>query len=246
MTDKTSFTIELAGIPIAVLALFSSTKEFCKDYLTDKDGEFIVELSEEDIIDERARNDRQMRLEGLGQQDFSDNYIETLALYRKIADRFFEKDILLFHGCVIACDDKAYIFTAKSGTGKTTHARLWLENIKGSYILNGDKPLLLFKDGTAYACGTPWMGKECMGVNEILPVEGICFVERDTTNHIEKAPFAKIYSRLIEQTHKPDSVSIIGIINKIKNFERISIYRLGCNMDKEAAMVAYQGMSKKQ
>ena len=105
--------------------------------------------------------------------------------YVLTAARLIDFDVLLFHGSVVAVDGQAFLFTAKSGTGKTTHTRLWLKQIPGCHVLNGDKPLLLFRNDGIYACGTPWQGKENYGTNEILPLKSICLFNRDIKNHKE-------------------------------------------------------------
>lgn len=238
----TEFTIKLADVPISARVCFDTTKDFCRDYITDETGELEIEISPEDILRERGINARQMALEGLAQSGFSDAYMETLALYRKIADRLVARNVLLFHGCVIACEGKAFVFTAKSGTGKTTHCRLWLENIPDCHILNGDKPLLLFRDGVVYACGTPWQGKEKYGTNEILPVEGICILTRDIANHIESVSFSEAFPVLVSQFHKPNGTVSPELMKLFSQLGSVKLWRLGCNMDKEAAFVAYNGL----
>lgn len=240
----TGFTIKLAEIPISVRCCFAATKYFCRDYLTDAPGEVAVGVDPPDIIRERRIGAKQMAREGYRQEDFTDAYMETLALYRKITEKLAERDILLFHGAVIAYGGRAYIFTADPGTGKTTHCRLWLENIPGCHILNGDKPLLLFRDGTVYACGTPWQGKEGYGRNEILPIEAICLLTRDVTNHIERISFSEAFPHLLPQFHKPHALSAAELVKLTARLGGVGLYRLGCNMDREAAFTSFDGMCR--
>lgn len=63
------------------------------------------------------------------------------------------------HGTVVDHNGQAYMFTAPSGTGKTTHAKLWLDNLPDAFIVNGDKPFIIAGDEQPKACGTPWAGK---------------------------------------------------------------------------------------
>ena len=240
----TEFTIKLAEIPISVRCFFDSTKDYCRDYLTDEPGEIQIDMEPLDILAERRLGARQMALEGHSQADYTDAYMETLALYRKIAERLAEKNVLLFHGSVIAYREKAYIFTAKSGTGKTTHCRLWLENIPDCHILNGDKPLLLFRSDGVFACGTPWQGKEQYGRNEILPVAAICLLTRDRSNHIEPIRFSEAFPLLLRQFHKPNGTANAEFMRLFGKLGAVSLYRLGCNMDKEAAFTAFAGLTE--
>ena len=238
----TEFTIKLAKIPILVRCCFASTRQFCRDYLTDEPGEAAVDIRPPDIMAERRLDARQMALEGYRQSDYTDAYMETLALCRKVAEALAKKDVLLFHGSVIAYREKAYIFTAPSGTGKTTHCRLWLENIPDCHILNGDKPLLLFGENALYACGSPWQGKERYGVNEILPVEAICLLERDATNHIEPISFSQAFPQLLPQFHKPDALTGAEMVRLLARLGPVGLFRLGCNMEREAAFTSFRGM----
>lgn len=69
--------------------------------------------------------------------------LEETAVYRKIADKMVDYDTFVFHGSVIAVEGQAYLFTAKSGTGKSTHTRLWREMLGDKAVMvNDDKPML--------------------------------------------------------------------------------------------------------
>ena len=240
----TDFTIRLADIPIRVSAIYGSTKDFCGDYLTDGTPQITLRIQPEDI--DRARKDSRNSdlLEGREPGIYSDSFLETVALHRKAADALFAHNVLLFHGSVVAVDGRCYMFTAKSGTGKTTHAGLWLKNIPGSHIVNGDKPLLLFRDDGVYACGSPWRGKEGWGTNEIIPLAAVCVLERAEDNHIEEISFGEALQSLVNQSHRPPRNSDIGgYIRLIQRLSGVGLYRLGCNMEDEAALVSYRVMA---
>ena len=125
--DKINFTVRLAEVPISISAIYHSTKDFCRDYLTGEEPVFSLEVTPGDIAYEREKSAREDDYEGIPIRHFSDSYLETLAVYRKIAEQMLDYGVLLFHGSVVAVDHKAYIFTAKSGTGKSTHTRLCRE-----------------------------------------------------------------------------------------------------------------------
>lgn len=246
---KYVFTIKLAGVAIEVHGFYLRTKKFFREYLTDEPGEFSVSLEMGDIREERMLAAQQRKREGHGlsyyleRYFYSDSNYEPIALCRKIMSGLLERNVLLFHGAAVAVEGKAYLFTAKSGVGKTTHCRLWLKNVPGCHILNGDKPLLLFKDNRVYACGSPWMGKEKYGVNEILPLEGVCLLERDRNNHIEPIRLKNSLMTLLQQCHVTEGKgNLAKVTSLIKQLECCRVYRLGCNMRAEAARVAYSGM----
>ena len=242
----TTFVISLAGIPIRISALYESTARYCAGYFCDEAPLVEIRMDPEDIARERFTALREDELEGLPQRGYSDAYLETLAVFRKIAAALLDHDILLYHGSALAYDGKAYLFTAPSGTGKTTHSRLWLSEIPGAHILNGDKPLLRIENDRAYACGTPWRGKEKYGRNEILPLEAICILERDTHNHIEPVSFRDALPVLLAQCNRPDEAQpMLRTLELIDRLGRITkLYRLGCNMEPEAARVSFRAMCK--
>ena len=156
------FKIRLADVNIAVNSMHDEVFRLCRDYLTDGTTDFYVSPAPADIALERVKNLHEAEVEGILPVNYPDSYLETLAVYRKIAVEMLGHDTFLLHGAVIAVNDKAWLFTAPSGTGKTTHIRLWLDHIEGSYVVNGDKPLIrIGEEVTAY--GTPWAGKEGIG-----------------------------------------------------------------------------------
>ena len=215
------FTISLAGVPMGVTACYPSTEEYCRDYLCKANPRFTVIMTEEDIFAEHAHSDRQRKAEGLPPRRFSDAYLETLALLRRITESIIDYGVVLFHGSVIAVDGRAYLFTAPSGTGKTTHTRLWLEQLPQAHVLNGDKPFLkVVEDGAVFACGTPWQGKEQYGVNEILPLEAVCLLERDAVNHIEEISAKEGIDTLLRQSPVPDGAA--SIVKALKVVEGIA------------------------
>ena len=142
----------------------------------------------------------------------ADAYIETLAVYRKIAEQMPTYDTVLFHSSAVAVDGAAYLFAAKSGTGKSTHARLWRELLGDRAIMiNDDKPLLRITDAGATVFGTPWNGKHRLGTNGSAPVRAICVLERGVQNNIERIGPKEAYPIL-------------------------------CNMEPEAARLSYETM----
>ena len=208
---------------------------------------FTIATTQSDIDFEREKSAREDTKEGIPIRHFSDAYLETLAVYRKIADCLLSCDTLLFHGSVIAVDGEGYLFTAKSGTGKSTHTRLWREYFgERAVMVNDDKPLLHITDSGVTAYGTPWDGKHRLSTNIAVPLKGICIRTRDTTNHIEPAEPHAAYPMIVQQTNR--SLSADGMKQTLSLIDRmlhvVPVYRLGCNMDIEAARLAYEGMNR--
>ena len=240
------FNIQLAGIPIELCVRHPYTRQLCADYLTQAPAQLRVEITDEDIRNEQIKSIREALYEGLQPVNYTDAYLESVAAYRKIATALPERHAAVFHGAVIAVDGVAYAFTAASGTGKTTHMNLWLAHFGArALVVNGDKPILKLSDGQFYACGTPWSGKENLNTNTVLPLKAICILERDSTNHIEPIAMRDALPMLLQQIYRPDDASAMRATFELLRElgARVKLYRLGCNMEQEAALVAYQGMN---
>lgn len=243
---RVSFRIALAGQVIGVSALYEQTRTFCKNYLTDAPASFEVAVTPADIAYERQRSARADELEGAAVREHADPYLETLAVYRKLAQLLVQDDILLMHGAVVAVDGQAYLFTAKSGTGKTTHTRLWMRQFGDRAVMvNGDKPLLHITSEGVTVYGTPWDGKEHLSTNTSCPLKALCILTRSETNHIERISKKEALPMLCQQSYRP--CSPIGAQKTLALVDRLGssvpLYRLGCNMEPEAAQVAYHGMN---
>lgn len=239
------FKIGLSGRIIGITSLFDEVYELCKDYIAEGHEDFHVTVYSSDIDFEREKSIKEALLEGISPIVYPDSYLETLAIYRKIVLEMLRFDTFLMHGAVIGTSKReAVMFTAQSGVGKTTHINLWLQNIPGTFVVNGDKPLLKLTDNGFEVCGTPWAGKEAMQTNTILPLKAICFIERGETNIIERVKFEEVYPLIIQQIYRPsDSSLMMKTMELIKKLgSSVSLYRLKCNMDPEAARVAYEGL----
>lgn len=237
-------TLKLADIPIRIETLFDFILP-TEGYETEEEPAFTVRIMEQDLLKERRKGIAEAIYEGQPCPLYSPAELESTAVYRKIAAKLPEYDAIVFHGSAAAVGEKAYLFTAKSGTGKTTHTNLWLKNIEGSYIVNGDKPILRLMDGKPTVCGTPWMGKEGCGCNKNVPLAALCFLNRGTENRIEKTELSRVYPRLIGQTYRPETGAMVAktvrILEKIG--QSVPLYELFCNMEDEAARVSYKGMA---
>lgn len=241
----TKFTIALAGRHISISALHETTRDYCRDYLADGEPDFTVVISQADIDYEREKSQREDIIEGIPIRNFADDYLETLAVYRKIADKMLSFDTLLFHGSAIAVDGAGYLFTAKSGTGKSTHTRLWREAFGDrAYMVNDDKPLLKITDNGVWVCGTPWDGKHRLSKNTIVPLKGICILERGAENSIRCISVQEALPMIFQQSHRPqdpmDLTTLLSLVDKLTS--QTKLYKLACNMHPDAVNVAYNGM----
>lgn len=156
----------------------------------------------------------------------------------------------MLHSSAVVLDGHAYLFSAFSGTGKSTHTGLWLEAFgkDRARILNDDKPVIRIGKNGIFACGTPWSGKNDVSSVENVPLAGICFLERSETNWIKQVPGKDVVTDLMQQTVLPDRQMEMGLVlsHVDKVLTDIPVYRMGCNISKEAALVAYEAMRPKE
>lgn len=156
-------------------------------------------------------------------------------------------DGILLHSSCVVVDGMAYAFSADSGTGKSTHTALWLKKFGSrAHMLNDDKPAIRIIDGKLYACGTPWSGKYDYSSPEIVPLAGICFLERSTVNTIKPADTKKAIFNIFSQTLRklgPNAMNrLFDVLDRL--FTSVPIYELGCNISQEAVDVSYNAMKK--
>lgn len=151
------------------------------------------------------------------------------------------------HSSAIAVDNKAVLFAAKSGTGKSTHTRLWREYFgeDKAIMINDDKPAIrLMEDGVFYAYGTPWSGKTDLNTNVKVPLAAIVLLERSDTNWIEpvnrREAVMQIYVHALkpEDGDKDKTIKLMDIVGKTA--EKIPVYRMGCTISEEAVKLAYE------
>lgn len=240
------FTIEIAGQVVSVSAQFRSTRKFCRHYLCEGISDFSVEITPHDIAFEQEVTDQEHNMEGLAVQKIDDSILETTALQRKIAERLFDYNTLLLHGSVVAVDGEGYLFTAKSGTGKSTHTRLWREMLGDrSVMVNDDKPFLKVNDNRIQVYGSPWNGKHGLGNNMNVPLKAICILERGERNEICRISAKEAIPMLLQQSNRPiQSRLLLKYLDLLEEIAaKTDFYRLKCNMEPEAALISYQTMS---
>ena len=178
------------------------------------------------------------------------NVIDDAGEYMSIGAVFYNHLLryngLMLHSSAVVVDGKAYLFTANSGVGKSTHTSLWQELLGDkAYILNDDKPAIRLYDGKWYAYGTPWSGKHDISENKRVEIGGIAVVTRGKENRIERFGGVAAVSEIFRQINRPKSPNartiILDLLNKL--FSDIPVWRLECNTDIEAAKVSYKAMS---
>ena len=230
---------------IGVESLHERVHVLCAAYRCEGAPDFVVRTDQGDIDRERERSAREDRLEGRPVRAWSDEYLEELAVYRQIAARMPAYDTFLFHGSAVAVDGKGYLFAAKSGTGKSTHARLWQRLLGDRFVyVNDDKPLIRIAAERALVCGTPYDGKHHLSSDISVPLEAVCLLRRGTENSIRQISAAEAFPRLMQQVYCPqDRDALEKTMALLRGLtKRVRFYELYCNMDPDAARVAFEGM----
>lgn len=154
---------------------------------------------------------------------------------------------LVLHSSAVALNGGAYLFSANSGVGKSTHTSLWCRCFKDAFIINDDKPALRCIDGTFYCYGTPWSGSVNLNRNVKLPLKGICFIERDEKNSIEGiTDSAVIFEKLLNQTLRRAGTNSTALMLETvdKLIKKVPFYRLKCLPDEESALLSKSVMEK--
>ncbi len=231
------FFLKIADRVFAVKNKFEYVKKLCEGYSVSEElavNATAVEVTKEEILKEDTE-----------QIKYPPAYLESLAIYRKICALLAKENTFLFHCSAIAFDGAGVLFTAPSGTGKSTHTRLWREGFgERVTVINDDKPLLKVKDDGIYVYGTPWCGKHGIETNTSVKVKAVVVIERAVENSLEKLSFNEGYQVLFAQTHRPSepagAVAALRFINLFA--ESVSMYKMKCNISVEAAQVAQKGI----
>lgn len=152
----------------------------------------------------------------------------------------------MLHSSAVVMDNAAYLFSAPSGTGKSTHTQQWLKLFgERAQILNDDKPAIMVSDGRITACGTPWSGKSDLNLNAVVPLSGICFLRRSENNYIERMPAERVAYSILDQTLRPEDGERMGLLLDMLDrvATQIPVWQMGCNISTQAAQMAYDHMS---
>lgn len=155
--------------------------------------------------------------------------------------------ILLMHASVPMLNDKAYLCLGKSGTGKSTHCKLWLKHVEGTDLLNDDNPAVRYLDGKTYIYGTPWSGKTPCYRNLRKECGASLRLQQYPGNIIKKhnplQGFASILSSCSTMIwDKPSYNAICDTVSKIASIT--ASYHLRCKPDKDAARLSYNTIAR--
>ena len=147
---------------------------------------------------------------------------------------------LMVHASVIAHGGGGYMFLGRSGTGKSTHSRLWLENIEDTYLLNDDNPVVRYIDGQAYIYGTPWSGKTPCYKNESMPLKGVVRLSQAPYNKITRLAPLQSFASLMPSCScmRWDATSVSALHKTVESvISVVPCWHLECLPDADAAFL---------
>lgn len=231
---------KIADVVFEFRTKYEYSLNLCKNYLYNgsSEPECVISIDEADILVEKGKD----------VNSSPDFYLESLALLRKVNEFILEnKNGFMCHSSALAVDGKAYLFTAKSGTGKSTHASLY-RKVLGDRVtmINDDKPIIREIDGVFYVYGSPWNGKHNLDNNIKAPVKAICEITRGKENSIISISPFEMLMVLFNQTVRPDDEQnkdkYLAILDRL--LKSVKLFRLKCNMETSAANVSFNAMSK--
>lgn len=232
--DIIMITVNLAELNIRIDNKYPYIIHMCEEYISNKPYDFSIAATDAEISAE-------------GGDGFDRGYLESLAIYRKIAEKILEYNGFLMHGVVVDVCGTGIAFLAKSGVGKSTHVQLWKRLLKDNVkIINGDKPLIRLIDKKIYACGTPWAGKENLHMKAKTELDKICFIERSENNECLPLEKKEVLERLMNQIYIPKNPQLLIKTLELaeKLIESADFYLIRCNTDISAAETAYEVVCK--
>ena len=234
-----TFNIKVANKILGITAFNETTKRYCGGFLTKEKPDYEIVLTEEDLKNESSNSNN-------GQVYVNE---EISALYRKIADLLVEDNIVVFHSSAICVNGGAFLITARSGVGKSTHARNLKEYIGEQFkYINDDKPLIkVGNDITVFS--TPWNGKERRGSDISASLKAILFLNRGETNTYRKIDNKEeIYIKMLSQIYLPKEKSKREKALKVADnlLKNVNFYEINVTKDIESAKMTYEEIIKNE
>ena len=241
---KKSFYCKIAGIVYKIEYLYEETKKYFNDYILEFPG---AEEQENAIVISYTQSDIDATKELF--EASSKEYREYGCIFDKIVSMLPQMGMILMHGAAIEYHEKGYIFTAPSGTGKTTHIRLWKKYLGDEVaIVNGDKPEISFDEENVWMHGAPWCGKEGWQINKSVPLAGVCLLRRAEKNRIKEISAGEYLEFFMKQFYfdmKGDEfLTVLDLFDRMT--KKVPFYLLECNISEEAARCSFEKMTGEQ
>ena len=234
----------MAGLYVEMSPKYEHLKRYAEKYLCEEgcvvsgDAEVIKVGLPDSFIAERQRIDPHLSLEEC----------EYIWFGFAFACKLIEKNGFVLHSSAVMYEDNAYLFSADSGTGKSTHTSFW-RDVFGkdkTVIINDDKPAIRLIDGRFCACGTPFSGKSDTSANVVYPIKALCFIYRSNKNEIRRMAPSEVLNYMFDQTLRPKKEELLAHLLEVLDgfLSNVPVYRLGVMYSPESARFAYEAINK--
>ncbi len=241
MSDTKGFTAkyDIADIKLLMTTYFDRTREQAEYYLANSKWD---ESEADEILDlgiDFYKKNQQGKTENIDLETIE--YVLTGALFNRF---LLAHDGMMLHSSAVVVDGYAYLFSADSGTGKSTHTNMWVDYFDGdAYVINDDKPAIRCVDGEWFVYGTPWSGKDNINKNAKVKIGAIVFLERSEENWIEsediESAIPKFFKQTVRKLNKEENMDLV-LSNMEKILSTVPIYKMGCNISEDAVKMAYE------
>lgn len=222
---------------------YDPTLSRMKKYLCDdtKDPDIVIKASDEFIEKKHIENPH-----------LSIGECEYVWLGASLFEQLPDHDAFMLHASAIVEDvgeGSAFLFSAPSGTGKSTHTSMWMKAFpeKKLYIINDDKPIIYHDapSGKYKAAGSPFSGTDDKSENRTADIKGICFLSRGEKNMIKRIPPGNAVSLILSQTLRPrDRERMIRFLDLVDGLLKcVPAYVMRCLPDTDAALMSYETMN---
>ncbi len=229
--------------PRAGKLLFSLFHDGCQmEFSTCADGHILILNKEDDYLKLWHTEPETVRIAGV-----PDPQMLRFALWIGYGLEAIRHRRIPMHCSCIVKDNRAYLFLGESGTGKSTHTRLWRENIEGAFLLNDDSPIISYEDGQIWVYGSPWSGKTPCYKQEKYRLGGCVRLSQAPYNEMKKLPLLSAFAAL-HPSCPPQFAGDAGLYDEIGKtlgevLERTSVWHLKCLPDAAAARLSHDTMT---
>ena len=231
---------KIADIIVEYTAKYDDTKRLSEPFRYDGDlpTDIVLSSNDEVLEDMLAKSVEGTTIGQIENFDFANQFNRAAINY----------GTMLVHSSALIYDGGAYLFSGKSGVGKSTHTRLWLKAFGDKvHIMNDDKPVVKLYDDKAVVFGTPFDGASGIALNESYPLKAIIFIERGEENSVRipdnREIIQKLYFQTARMVNRETAEKMLVNIERILSLTRF--YVLACNMDISAAHTAYNSIIEK-
>lgn len=231
---------KIAGLNILIEYFYNETSILLNKFKVEDFSNIDFE-----IIITKLDIEKQMELTKINEPSF----VENQCILDKLSSILLSKyQGFIFHGSSICYDNNGYVFTAPSGTGKSTHVNNLVKVLKDKIkYVNDDKPIIKIEKNALYLYGSPWEGKHFLGNNIKAKLKAFIFIIRDKCNSIKEVDFFEFLPKILSQSQKPknstEGQKLLDIISAINNLG-VKFYVLKCNKDVSSAKLTIDRVFK--